>query len=154
MIRVRAARAGEVDALSALCLRSKAHWGYDAEFMRRSVPALTVAPAIIEAGQVLVAEDSDGRLLGVAAVEALETPGEFDLALLFVDPGAIGSGVGRELFDAAVKLAADQGGASLSILADPFAAAFYQHLGAVKIGEVQSDVIPGRRVPLFRYDIS
>ncbi len=32
---IRAARPGEADALSALCLRSKAHWGYDDDFLER-----------------------------------------------------------------------------------------------------------------------
>ena len=42
MATVRSARAGEAASLTALCLRSKAHWGYDAEFMRLCVPSLTV----------------------------------------------------------------------------------------------------------------
>ncbi len=153
MNRVRPARAEEASALTALCIRSKAHWGYDAEFMRRAASALTVTPAMIEKGRVLVAENQHSSLLGVAAVEPTQTDGKFDLSLLFVDPSAIGTGVGRFLFEAATRVVERHGGNSLSILADPFAAAFYQRLGAVKIGEAPSDAIPGRYLPLFDYPI-
>jgi GNAT superfamily N-acetyltransferase len=154
VIRVRSARPEEADALTALCIRSKAHWGYDAEFMRQSATTLTVTAAMIEEGGVLVAEQQHDSLLGVASVEATQTAGKFELSLLFVEPFAIGTGVGRTLFEAAASLVEEQGGSTLSILADPFAAAFYQHLGAVKIGEAPSDAIPGRCLPLFDYAIS
>jgi GNAT superfamily N-acetyltransferase len=154
MVRVRLARASEADALTGLCVRSKAHWGYDRKFMRRSATSLTVTPAMIAEGRVLVAEGPPARILGVAAVEEMQARSRFDLALLFVEPSAIGNGVGRLLFDAAAKLVATRGGSSLSILADPFAAGFYQHLGAVRIGEAPSDAIPGRYLPLFDYAIS
>ena len=152
-LRVRPARPTEAAALTAVCHRSKAHWGYDADFMRRSAPALTVTPAMIEAGRVLVAEDAAGGLAGVAAIEPLAEPGRFDLALLFVDPPAIGTGAGRALFAAAVRLAQEAGGARLSILADPFAEAFYLRLGAVRVGEAPSDAIPGRRLPLLDFEL-
>lgn len=151
---VRPAETGEEQALTALCMRSKAHWAYDVEFMRQAATALTVTPAMVEEGRVLVAEDGLGGILGVAAVEATETAGRFDLALLFVEPSAIGTGVGRRLFGAAVGLIDEQGGSSLEILADPFAASFYQHLGGTGIGETPSDAIPGRYLPLFNYRIS
>jgi hypothetical protein len=44
-IHIRLARAGEAQALGALCVRSKAHWGYDAEFMRLSNGSLQIDPA-------------------------------------------------------------------------------------------------------------
>jgi GNAT superfamily N-acetyltransferase len=152
-MRVRSARAEEAVALTALCVRSKAHWGYDAEFMRQAAVVLTVTPAIIEKGRVLVAEDRDNGLLGIAAVEPAQPEGGFELALLFVEPSVIGTGVGRTLFEAAVELVGRQGGRSLSILADPFAAQFYQRMGAIKVGEAPSDAIAGRSVPLLEYAI-
>jgi GNAT superfamily N-acetyltransferase len=152
-VRVRPARPDEAAALSALALRSKAHWGYDAEFLRRSAPALAITPPMIGEGRVLVAEDGRGTLVGVAAVEKLEGPGRFDLARLFVDASMLRAGIGRALFAAAVRLVESEGGTSLSILADPFAEPFYRRLGAVRIGEAPSDAIPGRLLPLLQYAI-
>jgi len=152
-LTIRLARAEEADDLSALCKRSKAHWGYDADFMRLSETALTIAPDFIASGRVLVAEGADGKLLGVASVAPMEESGMFDLVHLFVEPGLIGSGVGRALFAAAAALAKRHGAARLSILADPFAAAFYRRMGARDIGEAPSDAIPGRMLPLLEYVI-
>src|SRR5437016_2003830 len=121
-MRVRSARADEALVLTARCVRSKAHWGYDAEFMRQAATAQTVTPAMIDGGRVLVAENRDSGLLGIAAVEPTPSVGGFDMLLLFVEPSAIGTGVGRRLFEAVIDLVERQGGRSLSIFADPFAA--------------------------------
>src|SRR5262245_29039430 len=133
-------------------MRSKAHWGYDADFLRQAAPALAITEAMIKSGLVLVA-DCDRNRLGVAAIAAMEGAGRFDLSRLFVEPTAIRTGIGRALFDAAVRLARDKGGVCLSILSDPFAEAFYEHLGATKVGDAPSDAIAGRRLPLFEYRI-
>jgi hypothetical protein len=42
---------------------------------------------------------------------------------------------------------------SLDIEADPFAAGFYERMGARRIGTVASGVIPGRWLPLYRLDL-
>jgi predicted N-acetyltransferase YhbS len=151
--RIRAARPHEAEALSALCRRSKAHWGYDAEFLRLSEAALAVTRAAIESGLVLVAEDAGGVPTGVASVEPREAPGEYELAHLFVAPQAFGTGAGRALFAAAATLAKRHGARLLSILSDPHAAAFYRRMGAVESGDAPSDAIPGRRLPVLRYTI-
>ena len=134
-------------------MRSKAHWGYEADFLRQAAPALEITEAMIRDRLVLVAEDQHAKILGVAAVQAMEPEGKFDLSRLFVDPSAIRTGVGRTLFDAVVSLVREKGGSCLSILSDPFAAAFYEHLGATNIGNAPSDAIPGRRLPLLEYRI-
>jgi hypothetical protein len=65
---IRPARAGEAEALTALCVRSKAHWGYDAAFMRLCVPPLTMSEHSIAEDRVPVASGGVGRLLFEAAV--------------------------------------------------------------------------------------
>lgn len=153
MLTIRPAWPQEAEILMALCIRSKAHWGYDAEFMQQAAAALTITQSMVEKGGFLVAESETGGILGVAAINPLAQPGKFDLAFLFVEPAAIRTGIGRALFGAAAQLAAQNGGTSLSILADPFAEAFYERLGAKRIGEAPSDAIPGRSLPLLEYAI-
>jgi GNAT superfamily N-acetyltransferase len=152
MVLVRKAQAGEGASLGALCVRSKAHWGYDAAFMRKSAAALAVSEDDIAAGRVLVAFDAAGRTIGVASVEP---QGEAaDLGLMFVDPPAIGSGAGRVLFEAAAGLARQHGARRLTILADPNAAAFYERMGARFLRNAPSDAIPGRTLPLYEYELT
>jgi GNAT superfamily N-acetyltransferase len=154
MIAIRPARPEEAAALTGLCVRSKAYWGYNSDFMRQAIAALTISSPMIASGGFLVAENDADELLGVTAITSLDGAGRFDLALLFVEPAAIRTGIGRILFEAAVRLAAERGGDTLSILADPYAEAFYKRLGAVRIGEAPSDAIPGRMVPLLEYPIA
>ena len=146
-ISVRSARVGEAQSLTALCVRSKAHWGYDADFMRRSTASLTVSDADIASGRVLVATD-DHRVVGVARVES-----DGELGLMFVDPRTINRGVGRALFEAAVMLARRLGAKRMAILADPNAAPFYERMGARFVSHAPSDSIPGRTLPFYEYDL-
>jgi GNAT superfamily N-acetyltransferase len=152
MIGIREAKPGEGKSLTALCMRSKAHWGYDAAFMRKCAVALLVSEASIAAGRVLVATDDEGRTIGTVSV-ADEDEGP-ELALMFVDPPAIGSGAGRALFEAAAKLARRLGYSRMAILADPNAAPFYERMGARFVRNAPSDAVPGRTLPLYEYDLT
>jgi GNAT superfamily N-acetyltransferase len=148
---VRNAKLEEASSLTALCVRSKAYWGYDAAFMKLSAVALTVNEDDIAAGRVLVAVDDAGRMIGMACV--LSEGESSDLDSLFVDPPAIGSGAGRALFEAAIILARRQGARRMTILADPNAAAFYERMGARYLRHAPSDAIPGRTLPFYEYDL-
>jgi GNAT superfamily N-acetyltransferase len=149
---IRPAHSDEDAALSALCMQSKAHWGYDDNFLKASEPSLAVSKERIADGRVLVAEDMDQRVLGIAAADPLKD-GAFDLTLLFVEPDAIGKGVGGKLFAAIVELIAREGAKRLLIEADPNAEGFYKRLCARRIGDAPSSAIPGRTLPLLEFVI-
>lgn len=153
-IRIRAARAGEADVLTDLCVRSKAHWGYDAEFMKASFDALTITESMIANRLMLVAEDEANGITGVIAAESLGTADAFDLSHLFVSPDALRRGIGEKLFAAMIALLRREKAQRLVILADPNAAAFYERVGAKAIGDAPSDAIPGRRLPLLEFKIA
>ena len=153
MITIRPARLHESKTLTELCIRSKAHWGYDAAFMKASAAALEIAPATIAQRNVWVAVDEWLSIVGVASIERLPNVCEFDLAHFFVEPSAMGRGVGRALFAAVVGAVKAQGGTRLTILSDPNAAPFYQRMGAVLLGDAPSDAIPNRRLPLLAYTL-
>jgi hypothetical protein len=83
---IRLARVEEAAALSDLCFRSKAVWGYDPEFMALMPAALGVAGEDITAGDVWVATGADGQIAGVLALAPGDEPGALDLNKLFVEP--------------------------------------------------------------------
>jgi len=144
-VRLRPARAGEEDALSELCLMSKAHWGYDEAFMAEVAPYLKVTIEAVEAGLTTVAELEDGTPLGVCQIDPGSHHGTLDL--LFITPAAIGKGVGRDLFeDAKAKLKA-RGETVMTILSDPYAEQAYIHMGARRVTMRPSDVFKGRELP-------
>jgi GNAT superfamily N-acetyltransferase len=145
---VRPARPEEADLLTAVALRSKAHWGYDAEFMRACIPALTVTAERLEAEPFFVLEEC-GAIVGFGALHSEGMHSE--LTNLFVEPKAIGRGYGRQLWRYAIELARTLGARQILIASDPFAESFYRAMGAERIGETPSDAIPGRFIPLLAY---
>lgn len=148
---IRPARAGEADALTALCVRSKAHWGYNDDFMARAMSELTVQPDWIANGQVLVADDT-GLPVGVAAI-ADEGDGVWEIAVFFVDPGQMGNGIGAAMFRPLIELAKQKGAKRVTILSDPNAEAFYARMGAVRVGEERSSSATGRILPLLEFSL-
>lgn len=149
---LRAARADEAATLTALCTRSKRHWGYDDDFMARCADALVVPDAAIARGDVRVALDADGLALGMAQL-SLPFDGVIELDKLFVDPPAIGLGVGAALLRWAIDETRARGVKRLVILADPNAAAFYEKMGARFLRMAPSDAIPGRELPFYEVDL-
>ncbi|WP_437954775.1 hypothetical protein WME76_24755 [Sorangium sp. So ce119] len=71
---IRLARLDEAGALTALCRRSKAHWGYNDDFLRLAAPALLVDAEAIGERRVFVSVDRNDRALGVARLD-IEAPG-------------------------------------------------------------------------------
>jgi GNAT superfamily N-acetyltransferase len=141
---VRPAVPAEAEALSRLALRSKGHWGYDDQFLAACRAELTVAPEQCDGVHLVLAEGGTAllgfyRLAGEAPVA--------ELADLFVDPDAIGRGVGAALLADAVDRAMALGISRLTIDADPHAEGFYARMGARRVGTVASGSIPGRELP-------
>jgi GNAT superfamily N-acetyltransferase len=145
-IRLRDAEIVDCEALSALALASKASWGYDEAFMEACRAELTIAPEDVRNARVRVAYEAD--MLGFHGLRGEE------LEWLFVAPAAMGRGIGRALLADACSIARANGVASLRVEADPFAAEFYEHAGARRIGEAPSASIAGRVLPLYAIDVT
>ncbi|HEY7548230.1 MAG TPA: GNAT family N-acetyltransferase [Hyphomicrobiaceae bacterium] len=149
--KCRPGRPEEAEALSALCLRSKLHWGYDSNFMRLCEGVLRIDPAAIAEGRVFVVVNEPNDVpLGVAVIALRETDAE--LTHLFVEPSAIGEGLGAALFLVAMEWTHERGARRLLIASDPNAKGFYERMGAMCVGGVPSESIPGRSLPLLRYE--
>lgn len=149
-VRVRSAGPAEAEALSDLALRSKGHWGYDEQFLEACREELTVAPARCDGQSVFVAERDGGP---VGFFELGGEPPDGTLDKLYVEPRAIGSGVGSVLLTAARRAALGAGFAWLMIDADPNAEAFYVRSGARRVGSTPSGSIAGRCLPQLRWDM-
>lgn len=147
---IRPPRPGEAAALSALALRSKGHWGYDAAFLDACRDELTYTEEQLDGGMFGVVDDEQGgTAAGFFRVSGSPPVGELDA--LFVDPPHIGTGLGGTLLAGALRRAAAAGFAALELDADPGAAPFYTRFGAVQVGEAPSGSIPGRVLPRLRF---
>lgn len=149
-MRLRQPEAHELPQLSALCLRSKAVWGYDEAFLEACRAELTIRAEELESTTLCVAEH-DGALAGVAQITVEGHTA--DLQKMFVEPTAIGLGVGKLLFAWAVSTAKDLGARHLTIDADPGAVGFYKRMGAAEHGVAPSGSIPGRMLPHLQIDL-
>ncbi len=150
-MQVRRAEPGEVEALAALSLRSKAYWGYDEAFMVATAPELALSPEQLARYPAHVLE-AEGRLAGFYLLEPVNER-EVELSALFVEPDAIGWGYGRRLMEHAIARAKRLGFRAMLIPSDPNAEPFYRAMGAEPIGTVPSGSIPGRELPLLRVDL-
>lgn len=146
---IRPARADEAEELSALAFRSKSHWGYAQEFMGMCRAELRVTPERLADERFLYAvAEVKKQLVGYYALKPL-SEFEWELEALFVEPGHIGTGIGRALIEHAKDVASMHGAHRLIIQGDPNAEHFYLAAGAKRISERESGSFPGRYLPLF-----
>ena len=141
---IRAPTIEELPGLSELCLRSKAIWGYNGEFLEACRSELSFDQRDLQLTSIAVAEDS-GKVVGVAQVKVIGN--EADLLKLFVEPCALRRGVGRTLLAWATNVAREKGATRLIIDSDPGATPFYRRMGAYHVGQAPSGSIPERMLP-------
>ena len=146
---IRRARPAEAGVLSALALRSKAHWGYDADFLAACQDDLTLTEEDIATSVVYVFEAVDAPAGFYRLV--LKDDGVAELDALFVEPAAMGQGIGRRLWRHAVDTATRLGCSEMVWQSDPQAEGFYLAMGARRAGDSESTVTPGRMLPLMRF---
>ncbi len=147
---LRAACADEASTLSALALRSKAYWGYSPMQIELWREELAITTKTFAQARVVVAE-SDTQLLGFYVLNL--HPAAARLEHLWVEPSAIGKGVGKRLFQHASQDLQQSGLAFMEIEADPNALGFYQAQGARHIGDEPAPIAgkPDRTLPQLRW---
>lgn len=147
-ITCRLAKPGDTVPLSQLAFASKAYWGYDDQFMDACREELTVSWERMAQGLFVVAE-TQTKILGFYGLDR-DDDETYDLAFFFVSPEAIGTGLGKRLFQDMMQRATACQVKQILIEADPNAAAFYERMGSTKIGDVPSESISGRTLPHYR----
>lgn len=151
--QIRDAVSHDAGLMSEIAVRSKAHWGYSAEFMADCRDELAVLPGDIESGEIMYSVvEQDQVIVGFYALEK-RSESEFELEAMFVEPDRIGSGIGRALMDHAVARASRLGGRKLVIQSDPYAERFYRAAGGVVVGTRESFSISGRFLPVLEIDL-
>jgi predicted N-acetyltransferase YhbS len=152
-MQVRFAREEEAPLLSRLAQRSKAHWGYPTEWLRAWEAELAITDVAVRSGVCLVAE-SGGEVVGFTL--ANHARHRWRLAHLWVDPTALGAGVGRALLAAVAREARMAGVPALEIVSDPNAEGFYRRMGARRTGVSPAPMpdAPERVLPVLVLELS
>jgi GNAT superfamily N-acetyltransferase len=137
--------------LSEIAHAAKRHWGYPEAWMREWRDTLTITPEFIADNAVYAASVGD-EIVGFYAL--LGSGAKVTLDHLWVLPSQMGAGIGRELFNHAIATARRRGAIEVEIEADPNAAAFYERMGATRVGENVYELEgQPRRLPLMIYRI-
>jgi ribosomal protein S18 acetylase RimI-like enzyme len=136
-MNIRRAVAEDCEALTALALRAKAHWGYTANQLEKWRPLLTISRVTLAARPTFVGE-VDGILVGFYSLAPGSGPWQLDD--LWVGPEHMRRSIGRGLFLHAWETAVAGGASCLLIDADPNAEEFYIACGAMRIGEVPAPI--------------
>lgn len=146
MSHIRPARPDEAAEISALAMRSKAHWGYTDEQMEIFRDELTLTPTEIEKDEAFVVE-SDGAVVGFYT-SCDHGEGNVEVGHLFVDPSALRRGFGTALMDHLTAAARAAGAGRLVVMSDPNAEGFYRSRGGRLVMHMPTS-IPGRTLPLL-----
>jgi GNAT superfamily N-acetyltransferase len=149
-MEIRRATPGAAGTLTGISYAAKRYWGYPEQWMERWRESLTITPDFIRRNEVYAAT-SEEEIVGFYALAGQGH--RMELEHLWVSPGHIGTGVGRALFDHAVRTAGSLGAEILGIEADPNAEGFYRRMGARRVGETSYPIDNQRRVlPLLVVD--
>jgi len=141
---------GDAETLTRIAFAAKRYWGYPERWISQWKESLTITPDFVRRNEVYVAT-LDKEIVGFYALAGAGR--RIELEHLWVSPEHIGTGVGRALFDHAVRNAASLGAETLGIEADPNAEGFYERMGARRVGETSYPIDNQRRVlPLLVVD--
>src|SRR5262245_36701034 len=132
-LEIRRALSDESETLSMIAHTAKRHWGYPESWIEQWREQLTITPDFIRNNRVFAAL-SEGNVIGCCAL--VESIDKLELEHMWTLPEFIGKGVGRALFEHAVRSARSLSFKEFEITSDPNAEGFYKHMGAKRIGEV------------------
>lgn len=145
MPELRRAQPLDASELSEVAFAAKRHWGYPEEWIQLWANELTVQPEYIEKNVVIAAVEN-GRIVGWCAL--IDDSDCCQLDYCWVLPEAMHLGLGRQLIEKAIALAAESGFATMKVIADPNAVGFYQKFGFRHIGTYPS-LPKGRNLPVL-----
>jgi len=153
-MNIRPAQEHEAEALSALALQAKAHWGYSADTIESWREDLSISGDTIASRPTFVATVGDG----IAGFYSLAPSTQsWKLDHLWVLPQLMDRGIGRALVAHALETAVRGGASCVTVDADPNAESFYLACGAERCGEVPAPISgrPKRVRPqlTFRFDM-
>jgi GNAT superfamily N-acetyltransferase len=151
-VKIRKAGEHEAEVVSALALRSKAHWGYPSAFIEACRAELTYVPNDLRQHAFYVLE-TDGTVVGFYALLP-RAAHEVELEALFVEPQHIGKGYGRMLIEHAKATSRRSGAKMMTVQSDPNAVRFYLAAGGKPTGKRPSGSMVGRDLPVFMIDLS
>lgn len=149
-LAIRRAAGADAASLTALALRAKAVWGYDAAFMAACRAELTITAAQIAERPTWLIEEPDA----IVGFYQLRIAGRMaEVAQIFIAPDRLRSGLGFRLWAHLEAQARAAGCTRLEVDSDPHAEGFYRAMGMIRSGDAASGSIRGRMLPHLQKEL-
>ena len=146
----RHATKNDASDLSNLAYASEKHLGYDAEYMNVFADLYNVTAEYISRNPVDVME-YEGKTIGFWGLR--EENRKWELDFFYITPEYIGKGYGRHLWNHLTDECKKRSIHEFQLVTSPQSVLFYQKMGAVVVGQVESMITPGRMIPKLYYPI-
>ena len=142
----------QAESLTQIAFAAKRYWGYPERWIELWSPILTITEEFIQEHPTYVAY-AKGRPVGFYTLSIKKD--KASLEHLWVLPAYLGQGIGKALFEHAVKRCKKLGTHILEIESDPNAQGFYEYMGAKKTGELVGQVDGQPRVlPILKINLT
>lgn len=148
---IRVASTPDISAINRLLRASKAHWGYEAQFMESFMLKFSVSEEYLKRNIVYVMEEEN--LIGFYTF-VIHDERSLELDHFFIHPDFIGKGFGRKLWASSCLTAKNLGKDVFTLWADPNAELFYTKMGCKKIAMKKSPFLPNRMAPIMQFRFS
>lgn len=134
--------------LTEIAHSAKSYWRYPKDWLNSWKDDLTVTENQILSNSTFIIEVK-GEIIGFTML--MKTSSIYSIEHFWIKPDYIGQGFGKKLMHYLLNQE-EVKSSIIQALADPYAEAFYQKSGFVKIADIPSS-IPGRTLPLMQIQI-
>ncbi|WP_070971168.1 GNAT family N-acetyltransferase [Vibrio sonorensis] len=145
-MKIIEANVTDISDMNEVIVAAKKHWGYSQDQLALWLPDLLVNENTLKERQFWLLVDNSA-IIGVSSVSQ-QTEEEYELEDCWVLPSQIGTGAGKHLFAHVVNWLQNRNAKNLTIVSDPSARGFYEHMGAELI-RMKPSVPKGRVIPVL-----
>jgi SAM-dependent methyltransferase/ribosomal protein S18 acetylase RimI-like enzyme len=147
MYHILAAEGNEASELSRIAIESESYWGYDSDFMNKFKVMYQVTEEFIRKNPTFILYEND-KIIGFYALSI--KPEENTIEYFYIETQYIGKGYGEKMWTHLANYCKGHNIKDFTLVTSPEAKAFYEKMGAVHIGEVESTLKKGRKIPKLK----
>lgn len=150
MINIRSAKIDEYEILTNIAIESESFWDYGSDHIEKFKSVYKVTEEFISNNSTFVIE-KDGNIVGFYGfIIENNVP---SLEYLYIEPQYINKGYGKLLWNHMVENCNKNSIKGFSIVTSSQTKEFYTKMGAVQVGEIESLVQNGHKIPLLTYTL-
>ncbi len=150
MWNIRRAKKEEAKRLFDIAINSEAYWDYDNDYMNLFKKKYKVTEEFINKNSTYLIEDNK-IILGFYGLVINDKVAL--LEYLYIEPDSIGHGYGKLLWNHMIDVCKKKDIKKIELVTSPHAKEFYIKMGARPVGQVESPVIQGRKIPKLIYNL-